>query len=212
VRNELLWKYNYIKNNPSIVSYFLIWADVEMTMEQSPLVAQLVASVFPFYEKKYPEHVYTKLIGTQVAGLKTINVGNKYIDFKAPSIDGDTIQLSNVIQNYIALIDMWGSWCGPCIAKSRLVVPIYEEYKDKGFKIVGIAREFKNTNAVKKRINIEQFLWLNLVELDDKLNIWNTYGISNGTGLMVLVDKDGTILSIDPKPEELENILQQKLN
>lgn len=212
VKSELLWKYNYIKNNLSIVSYFLIWSDVEMTMEQSPLVAQLVANVFPFYERKYPEHVYTKLVRAQVAGLKTINVGNKYIDFKAPSIDGDTIQLSNVIQNHVALIDMWGSWCGPCIAKSRLVVPIYEQYKDKGFKIVGIAREFKNTNAVKKRINIEQFSWLNLVELDDKLNIWNTYGISNGTGLMVLVDRDGTILSIDPKPDELDKLLQEKLN
>ena len=93
-----------------------------------------------------------------------------------------------------------------------MVVPIYEQYKDKGFKIVGIAREFGNTAAVKNRLSKEQFTWLNLVDLDDKLNIWNKYGISNGTGLMVLVDKDGTILSIDPKPEELKKILQDKLN
>lgn len=212
LRAELIWKYEYIKNNPSIVSYYFIWSDVEMQMKDKPHVAQLVTSVFPLFEKKYPEHIYTKIVGKQVAGLRTIDVGNKYIDVKAPSIDGDTIQLSNVIQNHVSLIDMWGSWCGSCIAKSRLVVPIYEQYKDKGFKIVGIAREFKNTDAVKRRISKEQFSWLNLVELDDKQNIWNTYGISNGTGLMVLVDKDGTILSIDPKPEELEKILQQKLN
>lgn len=209
---ELVWKYEYIESNSSIVSFYFIWSDVEMRMKDNPHVAQLVTSVFPIYEKKYPEHIYTKIIGKQVDGLRTIDIGNKYIDVKAPSIDGDTIQLSSVIQNHVSLIDMWGSWCGPCIAKSRLVVPIYEQYKDKGFKVVGIAREFKNTDAVKRRISKEQFSWLNLVELDDKQNIWNTYGISNGTGLMVLVDKDGTILSIDPKPEELEKILQQKLN
>lgn len=212
VNAELQWKYEYIKENTSLVSYYFIWRDVEMSMKEKPLVSQLVTNVFPLYERKYPEHIYTRLIGTQVAGLGAITVGNKYIDLKAPSVDGDTIQLSSVIQNYVSLIDLWGSWCGPCIAKSRLVVPIYEQYKDKGFKIVGIAREFKNTDAVKRRLSKEQFSWLNLVELDDKQNIWNLYGISNGTGLMVLVDKDGTILSVDPKPEELERLLQQRLN
>ena len=212
IEAELNWRYEYIKNNPSIVSFYLMWSDVEMQMKDNPRVAQLVMRVFPMYEKGYPEHTYTKIVGNQIAGLRTIKIGNKYIDVKAPTVDGDTVQLSTVIQDHVSLIDMWGSWCGPCIAKSRLVVPIYEQYKDKGFRIVGIAREFKNTDAAKKRIIKEKFSWLNLVELDDRQNIWNTYGISNGTGLMVLVDKDGTILSIDPKPEELEEILRQKLN
>ncbi|MBX2970121.1 MAG: redoxin domain-containing protein [Cyclobacteriaceae bacterium] len=210
-RAEHVIKYEYIRTNVSLASYYLIWKDADMFMKSSPLVAQLVSNVFPLYQKTYPEHIYTKLLERQVAGLRTIHIGGQYIDFKAPSLEGDSIQLSSVIQNQVALIDFWGSWCGPCIAKSRMVVPIYEQYKDKGFKIVGIAREFKNTDAVKKRLSKENFSWLNLVELDDKLNLWNTYGISNGTGLMILVDKDGTILSLDPKPEELEKILLQKL-
>jgi thiol-disulfide isomerase/thioredoxin len=211
VRLEHLAKYEYIRTHVSLASYYHIWRDADLLMKSNLLVAQLISNVFPLYQKTYPEHVYTKLLEKQVAGLRTIQVGGQYIDFKAPSIEGDSVQLSRVIQNHVALIDFWGSWCGPCIAKSRMVVPIYEQYKDKGFKIVGIAREFKNTDAVKKRLSKENFSWLNLVELDDKLNLWNTYGISNGTGLMILVDKDGTILSLDPKPEELEKILIQKL-
>lgn len=210
-RVEHLTKYEYIKNHVSLTTYYLIWKDADMNMKSNPLIAQLISNVFPLYQKTYPEHIYTKLLEKQVAGLRTIQVGGRYIDFKAPGVDGDSVQLSSVIQNHVALLDFWGSWCGPCIAKSRMVVPIYEQYKDKGFKIVGIAREFKNTDAVKKRLSKENFSWLNLVELDDKLNLWNTYGISNGTGLMILVDKDGTILSLDPKPEELEKILTEKL-
>ncbi len=211
VKLEHVAKYEYIRTHVSLASYYLIWRDADLLMKSSPFVAQLISNVFPLYQKTYPEHIYTKLLERQVTGLRTIQVGSRYIDFKAPGVDGDSVQLSSVIQNHVALIDFWGSWCGPCIAKSRIVVPIYEEYKDKGFKIVGIAREFKNTDALKKRLSKENFSWLNLVELDDKLNLWNTYGISNGTGLMILVDKDGTILSIDPKPDELENIISQKL-
>lgn len=211
IKAELKWKYDYIKKNPSIVSYYLIWSDVEMQMKQHPLIAQLVPEVFPFYEKKYPNHAYTKMIATQVKGLNTINVGNKYIDFSAPNVEGDTLQLSKIIQSHVSLIDMWGSWCGPCIAKTRLIMPVYEKYKNKGFKLVGVAREFNNTDAVRERIKKEKYSWPNLIDLDDRLNIWNLYGISNGVGLMVLVDKDGTILAIDPTAKELEAILQQKL-
>ena len=168
--------------------------------------------MFPLYKKKYPNHVYTKKIETQLKGLNTISIGNKYIDVIASTINREPIQLSKIIQNHITLIDLWGSWCGPCIAKSRLIVPIFEKYKDKGFRVVGIAREFGNTNALKDRLSKEQFSWIHLVDLDDKQNIWNTYGINNGVGLMLLIDKNGKILLIDPKPEELESILMKQLN
>lgn len=183
-----------------------------MLMKDNPQVAQLVSNIFPVFEKKYPEHPYSKLIATQIAGLRIINTGNKYIDFRAPDINGDTLQLSDLIQNHISLIDLWGSWCGPCIAKMRLVKPVYEKYREKGFRVVGVAREFNNTDAVKERIKRENYTWPNLIDLDDRLNIWNIYGISNGVGLMVLVDSDGTILATDPTPAELEMILQQKLD
>lgn len=206
-----LWKYNYMQNNPSLASYYLMWSDVVMQIKNDPTVAKLVMATFPVFKEKYPNHVYTAKISAQLTGIRTIAVGNRYIDFKAPTLRGDTLQLSALIKNKVALIDLWGSWCGPCIAKSRLVVPIYQAYKSKGFEVVGIAREFKSAEALKKRLAKEQFSWTNLVELDDRQNIWNLYGISNGTGLMVLVDRDGIILSVDPKPEELEKILQDKL-
>lgn len=112
IKAELIWKYEYIENNPSLVSFYLIWSDVEMQMKEEPQVARLVTSIFPAYEKKYPEHIYTKIVGEQIVGRRTINVGNKYIDVRMPSISGDTVQLSNVIQNHVSLIVMWGSWCG----------------------------------------------------------------------------------------------------
>lgn len=209
---EMRWQYGYMKDNISPVTYYLMWNDVEMRMKDNPLVAKLVTDAFPLFQNKYPEHIYTKRIGMQVAGMHMISPGNKYIDIKAPSVNGDTVLLSDVIQNRVALIDFWGSWCGPCIAKSRLVVPLYHQYKEQGFEVVGIAREFGSTDAVKRRLGKEQFSWLNLIELDDKQNIWNLYGISNGAGLMVLVDRDGLILAVDPTPEELENMLQKILD
>ncbi len=48
------------------------------------------------------------------------------------------------------------------------MIPIYEKYKNNGFMILGIAREFKNTLAFENALEREKFPWLNLIELDDK--------------------------------------------
>jgi peroxiredoxin len=209
--DELEWNYTYIRKSQSLAAYYLIWHDVLMTISRSRLALALVVDVFPLFAAKYPNHVYTTKIKAQLAGFSAIAPGNKFIDFKAPTVKGDTVKISDAVKDHVALIDLWGSWCGPCIAKSRFVVPIYNRYKDRGFTVIGVAREFKNANALSRTLDKEKFPWMNLIELDDKLNIWNKYGISNGSGLMVLIDKTGTILAVDPKPEELEKILQEKL-
>jgi thiol-disulfide isomerase/thioredoxin len=212
MKEEVSWKYNYIKNNISLVAYYLLYFDVETQMKTNPILPKLVEEVFPIYAKKYPDHIYTKNSKTQLDGLRAIRVGNKFADLKAPSVLGDSAMLSNLIRNKIALIDFWGSWCGPCIAKSRLVVPVYDQYRTKGFEVVGIAREFENLDALKERLAKEKFSWPHLFDLNDQLGIWKTYGINNGVGMMVLVDRDGTILAIDPKSDELAKILATKLN
>lgn len=132
-----------------------------------------------------------------------------FVDFTAPDLNGKEYRLSSLIEGKTALIDLWGSWCGPCIVKSRQVVPLYEKYQSKGFTVVGVAREFDNTDELLKRLNKEKFSWLNLLELDDKNGIWNKYTVPNGGGLTVLVDKAGKIVAVEPTAEEIEQYLSK---
>ena len=78
-----------------------------------------------------------------------------------------------------------------------------------GFTVVGVARE-RNPEAMCKAIERDHYPWLNLIELKDRTKLWNRYGIRGG-GNKFLVDRDGTILAIDPKPDKLEAILKEKL-
>lgn len=211
-KDLIKWKYTYIKQNPSISNYFLMHHDVQYQAKDNRDLAMLINDVYKHYAVKFPNHWYTKVVGDAISGIVKIYPGNQFIDFTAPDLKGKTFALSEQIKGKVALIDLWGSWCGPCIAKAQLVVPIYKKYKDKGFTIVGIAREFKNTDALKSRLKKEEFNWLNLVELDDKEGIWNKYSISNGAGIQVLVDSTGKILAVDPSAEEIEKWIKIELN
>lgn len=203
------WRYKYIEQNPTLLSYYFLFEDLTLNKKLVP-VDQINKS-YVFISKKYPDHPYTKLIRTILESQESIKIGGSFIDFSAPDLYGKTIKLSEIIKGKVAVIDLWASWCSPCIITSRSMIPVYEEFKDKGFVICGVAAEIKNTDQMKKTIEKEKFPWINLVELDHKHQIWYKYGISNAGGGTFLVDKDGKILSISPTAEELRSILSKKL-
>ncbi len=145
-----------------------------------------------------------------IAALK-IKEGNPYPDFSAPDLEGNMLTLSEEIKGKVAVIDLWASWCGPCIRTSKSFIPVWEKYKDKGFTIIGVARELDNTKAMEEAIEKHKFPWINLVELNDRSNLWAIYGAGNGGGKVILVDKDGRIVDVEFDAETLEGHLERLL-
>ena len=92
---------------------------------------------------------------------------------------------------------------------SKSFVPLWEKYRDKGFTIVGIAREKNDTRAMEGAIERLGLPWLNLVELNDNDKIWMKYGADNKAGRVILVDSGGKIVAVDFDAAELEKHLQR---
>jgi thiol-disulfide isomerase/thioredoxin len=205
------WDLDYLAESLSLYSYLRL---IQLTQSVNYIKGLTFDDLNSLSEKfyvKYPDHPYTSLSKSMMEALKRIQVGNKFVDFALPDLEGNIHKLSEVIEGKFAVIDLWASWCGPCIMGSRELLPIYEEYKDRGFTICAVAREFKSTDQMVRRIEVEGFSWLNLVELDDRNNIWLQYGVSGG-GKKFLVDDKGIILAIDPQPHVIREILTERLS
>lgn len=204
------WRYKYIEENPSIVSYYFLLNDLRY-LESSQASIKEIKSLYPVFAGRYPEHAYTEIMRSMLEGYDAIKVGGSFIDFSLPDLDGTVHRLSDIIGGKYALIDLWASWCGPCIATSRSMIPVYEEFRDRGFTVCGVAAEIDNTDQMRARIEKEKFPWINLVELDHKNHIWDKYGVSNSGGGTFLMDNEGTILAINPDAEKVREILSEKL-
>jgi len=200
----------YIENNPTIVSYSFLLQDLIYNDERIDI--DLAKKNYQKLSKANPNHPYNELALNLLNAIENIKVGKKYIDFSAPDLNGNIVKLSNAISGQVAILDLWATWCGSCIAKSRTMVPLYNEYKDKGFTIVGVAGEFKNTDRLIKFFEKEKWPWLNLVELDEQNNIWQKYGVRGGGGGIFLIDKNGVFLAINPTAEEVRKELETRLN
>ena len=207
---RLKWRQEYIYENPDIVSYSLFLDHLIYYLEY--IDVSIAKRNFQKLKKENPKHHYNRLGQNLLDAIENIKVGKKYIDFLAPDLNGNEIKLSDKINGKIALLDLWATWCGPCIAKSRTMVTLYNDYKDKGFTIIGIAGEFKNTDRLVKFLEKEKWAWLNLVELDRKNAIWQKYGVDGGGGGIFLIDEKGIILAKNPTAEEVRLELETRLN
>lgn len=199
---------DYIHGDRSLVGLFVLKNQMQWSRDSSndSIYTVLYNDV---YRSLFPGHSLSKYIEMWI-GSRNIKVGGRYVDFSAPDLSGTQHTLSKEIAGKVALIDLWASWCGPCRRVSKSMIPIYEKYKERGFTVVGVARENKREN-LEQAVVTDGYPWLNLLELNDENKIWVKYGIENAAGNAILVDRDGTILAIYPTAEEVERILQEKL-
>jgi thiol-disulfide isomerase/thioredoxin len=201
--------YLLYEKHDDLAAYSLFMTDIYF--RNFPTDMALVDRVAAKFAAAHPGHPYNEIVAQGVSAAKMKKSGGRFVDFSAPDMNGTMHDLSREIEGRVALIDLWASWCGPCISASRRMVPVYNEWKDKGFTVVGVARETGSTENLAIALEREKFPWLTLVELDDRAGIWVKYGMGGAAGGMFLVDKQGMIVKVDPSADEVREYLEKNL-
>lgn len=164
------------------------------------------------YGKKYPDNDMFINTTEELAALERTRPGMPAPDFSAPALDGERYSLSELIEGRIAVLDCWASWCLPCRRHSIELIPVYEQYKDKGFTVIGVAGEFNSLDDMHKAIETDGYPWIQLYDLDRAEGIWELYGIDGGGGGIFLIDSDGRIVEKVKDIASVKAYLQQHLD
>ena len=64
--------------------------------------------------------------------------------FESTDLDGNKITSDIYSNNKITMINIWGTFCGPCIREMPELAQLSEEYKSKGVEIIGIPIDIIN--------------------------------------------------------------------
>ena len=117
-------------------------------------------------------------------------VGRK-IEFTTTDLDGNSVSSADLFaQNEITLLNIWATWCGPCVGEFEDLQGIYKRMAEKGVGVVGVMID---DDVELAREELEEFgvkypVILAPDNLDDLVFV-NAYPTS------VFVGKDGTVVA-----------------
>ncbi|WP_442591233.1 peroxiredoxin family protein [Pedobacter sp. AW31-3R] len=128
----------------------------------------------------------------------------KYEDFMMPDVEGKVISSKDITSaNKYTFIDFWASWCSPCRSQGRGLIPMYNNYKPKGFGVIAISLD-TDANAWKKAIQADGYTWANLSDLKGFGSALSKQYHITAIPRNLLIDQKGNIVAIDLHGKELE--------
>lgn len=203
-KNEKSIDIDYIKSHPNslISGYVLKVYCTSWGKDTSKLL-------YDELSEKVKQSEFGKSVHEYLTLAKDIKVGDKFADFTLPDVDGKNISLSDYKGKYV-LLDFWGSWCGPCREENPNLVKTYNEFKSKGFDILGVSIETKK-DAWLDAIQHDNIVWKNVSDLKgDENKAALIYGIHYYPANF-LINPNGIIIAKDLRGDALRKKLEEIL-
>ncbi len=138
--------------------------------------------------------------------------GEDSIDFTFSDRKGNDVSLSDFVGS-VVYVDVWATWCGPCVAEIPNLIELEEEYAEHNITFLGVS------------VDTDSLAWTNFI--DDKgmhgvhvnTGAWKSqmmedYAI-NGIPRFMVFDANGKVVDLDaprPSSDDIRPLLDTTLN
>ena len=146
------------------------------------------------------------VVGTIVAGLgvgavalvtlgpevQRVEVGGRAPNFKAVNLaTNDSVSLRDEYRGSVTLVNIWATWCGPCIEEMPAIERLYQALGPRGFRVAAVSIDEGDPADVRA---FAQRLGITFDLLQDRTGLIQRTYQTTGVPESFLLDRDGVIV------------------
>ena len=110
-------------------------------------------------------------------------------NFTLPGLDGESVSLDDY-KGKVVLLNIWATWCPPCIAEAPSLEKLYNRFKDDDFKLLTVSVDENGEDVVVPFMKRNKLSFP--VLLDPEGSIMELYG-AIGVPESFIISKDGFV-------------------
>ena len=132
----------------------------------------------------------TKDSSFNLSGKPRFEKGVPAPNFTLPDLDGKMVSLADY-KGKVVLLNIWATWCPPCVEEMPSMEKLYQELKNESFEILAVSIDESGAKAVLPFMKKHKLSFPALTDTKGAINsLYQTTGVPES----FIVDKDGKIV------------------
>jgi thiol-disulfide isomerase/thioredoxin len=176
--------------------------------DSTEVAAQLLTQLVALMKKSDDPQILASV--PEIAGTaRRLTLPGNFMKLTGVTDDGSAFDWKSYRGKYV-LVDFWATWCGPCRAEIPNVKENLEKYGSKGFTVVGINLD-EDRSQYDTYMDKAMLSWQNIMPDEEGNNEMATYYGISGIPTVILVDREGKVVSVNARGPELGQLLEAHL-
>jgi peroxiredoxin len=132
----------------------------------------------------------TKDSSFNLSGRPRLGKGVSAPDFALPDLDSKTVNLADY-KGKVVLLNIWATWCPPCVEEMPSMEKLHQELKDEDFKILAVSIDVSGAKAVIPFMKKHKLSFSVLTDIEGAIkSLYQTTGVPES----FIIDKQGIIV------------------
>lgn len=182
---------------------------IERPQNQTYKIYQTIMANFGKYVVTGVQKQRISVVNAKLAQLKA---GDQGLNFEFEDVKGNKVKFAD-LKGKVVLIDVWATWCAPCIAEIPFLKKLEEEFKGADLAIVSVSSDVPGDKAKWKKMVEDKQLGGIQLYCGGPGEFMSYYKIES-IPRFILFDKEGKIVLLhSPRPSDpnLKNVIRQEL-
>ncbi|GAA0180092.1 hypothetical protein SH2C18_28440 [Clostridium sediminicola] len=135
----------------------------------------------------------------------------KMKEFTAKNLNGEDITLDYIKKNKLTMVNIWTTWCGPCVGEMSELAKLSKDMLPEGVKLLGICVDGGDETEVAKQILADANVEFDVIIPDESIEN-GLLKLADGYPTTLFIDSEGKLVGEKKVGAPFENVEGEYLN